>query len=98
MLTFNVELDQTMNTLPKIISGDGLSPDTAVLFESCRLEERIKAEYEFICERFGTENIHWFRGMHFTTICNQSNWNIDLDTGESVSIFFEIGDTDYDEE
>ena len=81
---------------PNVIKGDGLSSETAVLFEPCSVAARVKAEHEFICQRYGTENIHWFRSTHFTTSRFQSNWMIELDSGESVSLYFEIGDTIYE--
>jgi hypothetical protein len=85
-----------MRKSPRVLQGDGLTPETAVLFEPSHVKDRIEAEREFICERYGTENIHWFREWHFTTVDNQSNWIIKLDTGESAAFFFQLGDTSYD--
>lgn len=85
-----------MDRLPKIIKGDGLTPETAVLFEPCHVTARVRAEQEFISERYGTEHLNWVCQWHFTTEKGHSKWVIELDTGESIAFFFELGNTIYD--
>ena len=82
--------------IPKILGGDGMSPETAVRFERCRVSERVAAEHEFISNLYGTENTHWKRQMHMTTMDNQSLWWVETDGGDVVEIYFEIGDTEYE--
>jgi hypothetical protein len=51
----------------RILSGDGDSPATAILFERCDLKTRKIAERHYISKRFGKEGIDWTSGIHITT-------------------------------
>jgi hypothetical protein len=82
-------------TNPTILFGDGKSPETAIRFSSCEREERIRAEHDFICKEFGREWLDWERGIHFTTLEMQSNWNIRLKDGTRLAVYF---DTDTGED
>ena len=57
----------TGSGFPKILSGNGDSPATVVLFERCDVKTRKLAERRFICRRFGVEGIDWTSGIHITT-------------------------------
>ena len=100
MLTSTQDFDKPMVTenFPKILSGDGLSSETAVKFEPCRLADRVAAERRFVSSSYGAENIHWTEWMHFTSMDFQSVWSIKLADGTERSVFFEAIGTIYEEE
>jgi len=56
----------TALNLPKIISGDGDSPATAIRFETCDLKTRKSAERQYIRDRFGEEGRDWSSDIHVT--------------------------------
>jgi len=80
---------------PRILGGNGDSEETRVVFARCFVADRVRAEYDFICDRFGPENVGWFRGMHFTLVNRISQWSIDLSDGTPRSIYFDTSNTIY---
>ena len=85
-----------MEELPKILSGDGESPETAVKFEPSVVSRRVAAEREFVCSKFGTENMHWTEEMHYTSMQMQSVWIIKTNEGDRREVYFETEGTIYE--
>lgn len=89
-----------------IISGDGDTPQTAILFSKCYVDARVQAEYSYICERFGKEGTDWERGPHFTSFDffgeagNDllSEWSISFSGGIYRSVYFDTRNTLYKDE
>ncbi len=80
-----------------IVSGDGDTAETPIKFSPCDRAARIAAEYRYICNRFGVEDVDWNRGIHFTRIADSgllSDWNIQISAGTYKSVYFDTGNTD----
>jgi hypothetical protein len=78
----------------RILSGDGKMIETPVKFSTDEIQKRITAEYWFITYNYGKEREDWERGVHFSTIEPKthkmiSNWNITLNDGKSIEVYFD---------
>ena len=80
-----------------IIGGDGDSSQTAIEFRPCHLSTRVAREHQFICDRFGVENVDWEEEMHITSLDLQSVWSIKLSDGSERRVYFDTSQTIYDE-
>jgi len=74
---------------PTIVSGDGDSVGTPIKFTPCDRATRIAAEYRYICDRFGVEDIHWERQIHFTRPGFISDWGMKLADGTTRNVYFD---------
>jgi len=96
MVAFQKEIRQTSKMThlkPKVLSGDGKSPETAVVFEPSGRRSRVAAEHDVICDQFGVEDVHWTRQIHLTSFDLQSVWTIELEGGSQTSVYFETENT-----
>lgn len=82
----------------RILSGDGDSEQTAIRFTPCDVRSRVAAEREYICTRFGPENVEWRRDVHFTRPGQISDWVIQLKDGTTRSVLFSTENTIYDDQ
>jgi hypothetical protein len=89
-------MDITDAVLLPILQGDGITPETAVLFGPCHIRVRILAERLFIEERFGGMGSDWTEEMHFTSMLGHSVWNLRLKDGTLRSVYFDTSNTTYD--
>jgi hypothetical protein len=85
-------------TMLTILSGDGDSPESPIKFSVCDVKTRVAAEYRYICDRFGIEDVNWERGMHLTRPFSISDWNITLSDGSTRSVYFDTSNTIYKDE
>jgi hypothetical protein len=78
----------------KILSGDGQSIETPVRFSVDEIQKRIMAERWFITYHYGKEDEDWKRLVHYSTMQPKtqkmiSNWNIRLNDGTTVGVYFD---------
>ena len=76
-------------TVPHIVSGDGDSVMTPIVFTQCDRETRMAAERAYITDRFGIEGVDWTPGAHFSRPELISHWHVELVGGETHSVYFD---------
>ena len=81
-----------------IISGDGKSAESAIVFKPCHIRVRIARERKFIEDQFGVQNVDWEEEFHFTSSDRHSVWVIKPIGGERQNVYFDTSQTIYDNE
>lgn len=78
----------------EILSGDGETIETPVKFAVLDVPKRIRAERNFIVEKYGSEGAEWEELSHYTVMQPKtykmiSQWVLRLASGETVSVYFD---------
>lgn len=97
-----VEKEYDSHSCIRIVGGDGLTADSAIVFSPTTVLRRGRAEFWYINYLFGYENEDWFRDGHMTIPDASyegllSSWDIRVKDGSQSQVYFSTTGTIYDE-